>query len=337
MDPKIAERYNDVIFHKVIERFGIAKNKIELLDGFESFIYAFTRESEDFILRVGHSARRSKDLIHGEVDWINYLAAGGAGVAQAVLSESGSLVEAVEDGKGEYFMATAFKKAAGGPPSKEHWNKNLFGAWGRLLGRIHALSKDYHPSNPSWRRYEWDSPANMFVEKCLPESDDKVLEEYQVLMAHLGSLSKDHQSYGLIHQDAHAGNLFVDADYRITLFDFDDCVYSWFIYDIAMVFFYGLMSSGVDTNDIEVFTRNFLEGYSRENQLHPKWLAEIPNFLKLREIDLYGQIIFSFGGIEKVDDPWCQKYLDGRREKIENSVPYLEFDWSTLSPHLITA
>jgi len=334
MDPKIAERYNDSILRQAVARFGIDDDKIELLDGFESFIYAFSRDGGDFILRIGHSLRRSQALIQGEVDWINYLAAGGAGVAQAVLSESGCLVEAVDDGQGEYFMATAFEKAEGGPPSKDLWNENLFGAWGRLLGRIHVLSKDYRLSDPSWRRGEWDSPANMFVEECLPKSDDKVLEKFQVLMAHLGSLPKDHHSYGLIHQDAHAGNIYVDADYRITLFDFDDCVYSWFIYDIAMVFFYGLMGSGVDTNAVEVFARNFLEGYSGENRLDPKWLAEIPYFLKLREIDLYAQIIHSFGGIENVDDPWCQSYLDGRREKIENALPFIDFDWSSLSPFL---
>jgi len=334
MDPKIAEKYNDSILHQAVTRFGIDDDKIELLDGFESFIYAFSRDDGDFILRIGHSLRRSHELIQGEVDWINYLAAGGAGVAQPVLSESGCLVEAIEDGQGEYFMATAFKKAAGGPPSKDFWNETLFKAWGRLLGRIHALSKEYSPSDPSWRRGEWNSPANLLVEEYLPESDVKILGKFQTLLMYLGSLLKDQNGYGLIHQDAHGGNIFVDADYKITLFDFDDCVYSWFIYDIAMVFFYGLMGSDVAVKDIEEFTNNFLEGYSTENQLDPIWLAEIPYFLKLREIDLYAHIIFSYGGIENVNHPWCQDYLVGRREKIENDVPFIDFDWSTLSPFL---
>ena len=53
----------------------------------------------------------------------------------------------------------------------------------------------------------------------------------------------------MIHQDAHLGNLFVDDNYTLTLFDFDDCVYGHFIYDIAMVLFYsagwGRMTSPV--------------------------------------------------------------------------------------------
>jgi amicoumacin kinase len=68
-------------------RYNIPSDKIELLDGFESFIYRFQRPDGQFILRIGHSSRRSPDLIRGEVDWINYLAAGGALVARAILSE----------------------------------------------------------------------------------------------------------------------------------------------------------------------------------------------------------------------------------------------------------
>ena len=84
-------------------RYGIEEGHIGLLDGFESFIYEFdwTRDGvvEPGILRIGHSLRRTPALIQAEVDWINYLAEGGAGVAKAWLSAGGNLVEAVEDGK----------------------------------------------------------------------------------------------------------------------------------------------------------------------------------------------------------------------------------------------
>jgi Ser/Thr protein kinase RdoA (MazF antagonist) len=98
-----------------------------------------------------------------------------------------------------------------------------------------------------------------------------------------------------------------------------------------MVLFYGLMGHEEDPAHIEHFTGHFLQGYSRENTLEQKWLAEIPYFLKLREIDLYAQIIFSFGGAENVDDPWCQNYLKGRKDRIELSLPYIDYDWISLA------
>jgi len=334
MDPKITERYNDRILSDALSRFGISEDNVQLLDGFESYIYEFSRPDGDFILRIGHSLRRTKELIQGEVDWINYLAAGGAGVAKAILSDAGQLVEFLEDDHGDCFMATAFEKAMGGPPTKELWNPKLFQAWGSLLGRIHALTKAYQPPNPNCRRDPWDSPGNLQVQEWLPPSESISSSKFQELMHYFENLPKSRDSYGLIHQDAHAGNFFVDDAYNITLFDFDDCVYSWFIYDIAMVFFYGLMGHENDADHIEHFCRHFFVGYNQENSLSPVWLPEITFFLKLREIDLYAQIIFSFGGVENIDDSWCLNYMENRKTKIENGVPYIDFDWATLADGL---
>jgi Ser/Thr protein kinase RdoA (MazF antagonist) len=334
MDPAISKRYSDDIVHETMSRFGIQPGRIELLDGFESFIYSFSRDDGEYILRIGHSLRRTQELIQAEVDWINYLVAGGASVAEAIFSKNKRLVEPIDDHQGGFFLATAFVKAPGRHPTSAMWNKRLFETWGRLLGRIHALSKHYEPAQENCIREEWDSPGNMLVDAWLPPSEIVILRKFHALMRYLHTLPKDGDSYGLIHQDAHAGNLFVDENYKITLFDFDDCVYSWFVYDIAMVLFYGLIGHEEDPAHIETFCRHFLCGYSKENSLDPKWLAEIPQFLKLREIDLYAQILFSFGGLKNIDDPWCQNYMKSRKQKIERGAPYIAFNWASLSPYL---
>ena len=93
MEKRIKDRYNDSILQQVMKSYEIQKDDIQLLDGFESFIYEFNRKGSSFILRIGHNLRRSENLIRGEVDWINYLAAGGAGVARAIESLNGKLVE----------------------------------------------------------------------------------------------------------------------------------------------------------------------------------------------------------------------------------------------------
>ena len=116
MEKRIKDRFNEQILGRTKRHFGIADDQIQLLDGFESFIYEFERQNQSYILRIGHSFRRSEPLIQGEVDWMNYLAAGGASVSKAILSEDGNLVEAIDDGRDVYFLATAFVKAAGKPP-----------------------------------------------------------------------------------------------------------------------------------------------------------------------------------------------------------------------------
>jgi amicoumacin kinase len=327
MERAIRDRFNDAVLHEARRRFAIAPEAIQLLDGFESFIYAFTRPDGAYILRIGHSLRRSPELIRGEVDWINYLAAGGAGVARAVLSDNGELVELIEDGQGGRFLATAFVRAPGGPVGEMGgWTEELIRNYGRLLGRMHALSKAYRPQNPAWQRPQWDDPINNDVYAALSQEQSIVAQRYRAVFDHLLSLPRDADSYGLIHQDAHAGNLFVTADGRITLFDFDDCVYGHFAYDLAMVLFYALTNRDDAADYARYFWPLFWQGYRGENELEEGWLAEVPYFMKLREIDLYTVIVRDVGWDHVEDHPWTARFMRGRRQRIEQDLPCLEID-----------
>jgi Ser/Thr protein kinase RdoA (MazF antagonist) len=334
VDPKIAARFNDDILYTACQRYDIAPNATRLLDGFESFIYEFSRPDGDYILRIGHSSRRSPDLIRGEVDWINYLSDGGTSVARAVLSSAGNLVEPIDDSQDGQFLCTAFVRAPGGTAGKEHINERLFLNYGRLLGRMHALARTYRLPELAWKRPEWDDPINIDVDLWMPEKYASLLPKYHDLMAHLTSLPRDPSDYGMIHQDAHLGNLFVDENYTLTLFDFDDCIYGHFIYDIAMVLFY-IADWGSD--DRPGFTGHFmpvfLQGYREHNLLDPHWLAELPHFLKLREIDLFAEILFMDG--ETPTHPWSRRYMLGRGERIEQDLPFIEFDWGSLGKYLL--
>jgi amicoumacin kinase len=327
MEQRIKERYNDTILRQARQRYAIAAADIRLLDGFESFIYAFSRAGSGYILRIGHSLRRSPDLIRGEVDWINYLAAGGAGVAQAILSDDGNLVELIDDGQGGQFLATAFVQAPGGSVGEMGgWSEALMVNYGRLLGRIHTLSKQYRPTNPAWQRPQWHDPINNDIYAVLSQEESLIADRYRAIFDHLLALPQDDESYGMIHQDAHAGNFFVDENGRITLFDFDDCVYGHFAYDLAMVLFYAV----TNRTDAEAFGRlfwpHFWRGYRQENHLDGRWLAEIPYFMKLREIDLYAVISRDLLPAEIEGHPWTAEFMRGRRQRIENDVPCLNID-----------
>ena len=332
MEQQIKDRYRDTVLEEAMHRYGIASDQIRPLDAFESYIYEFERGSFTYILRIGHSIRRSEALIQGEVDWINHLAAGGVSVAQAIRSEAGRLVEAIEDGQGGHFLVTAFVKAQGQPPWKL-WSPTLYETYGRLLGSMHALAKHYQPAELAWKRPEWDDDSMEFVERYLPASEAVAKAKYHALCAHLRTLPKDIEFYGLIHQDAHRSNFFVDEAGTITLFDFDDCVYSWFINDIAIVLFYIVM----DAEDWPVFTREFmirfLRGYQQAHSLPPAWLKEISYFLKAREIELYAVIHRDFD-VSNIDHDWCARFMRDRKFKIEHDVPFIDFDFESLSAHL---
>ncbi len=333
MEGRIKERFSDKVLSEAMQRYGIEKDRIRPLGGFESFIYEFERGSKEYILRIGHSLRRSRSLIRGEVDWMNFLADGGTPVPRAVLSREGELVEAIDDGNGESFLATAFEKAVGRPPWEVGWTSDLFVKYGQLLGQIHALSRRYEPPEGGGSRPQWDDPIMQDIERNLPVTETIVVSKYRMIMEYVCTLPRDADSYGLIHFDAHEANLLIDDDGTITLFDFDDCAYGWFVYDIAVVLFYIVMGK----DDIPGFTRefmcHFLRGYTQKNVLNPKWLREIPAFLKHREIDMYAVIHRSFD-VSNLDDPWCRRYMRDRKHRIEHDMPYIEFDFEHLSEFL---
>lgn len=328
MEYESRSRFTDRILHDAIRRYGITLDEVTLLDGFESYIYEFKRDGSAFILRIGHSRRRTPDLIQGEVEWINHLADGGAGVARAIRLDTGHLVEAIDDDQGGQFLATAFVKAPGRPAGKVGWTPAFYEAYGRLLGRIHALSKTYAPSGPAIRRYDWNHPQNLDVLDWLPANEPIIMDRFREVLNHLDRLPRTADGYGLIHQDAHPGNFLVTGDGQITLFDFDDCVYAWYVYDVAMVVFY-MVTNHPDPNGLmQEFWPRFWTGYCTENTLDPAWLNEIPPFLKLREIDLYALHFRSFEDVHNIELPWSAQFMKGRKERIEANVPVVGYDFT---------
>ncbi len=163
----------------------------------------------------------------------------------------------------------------------------------------------------------------------LPATDHVAADHFRQTIRHLQRLPQTPDAYGMIHQDAHGGNFFVDDRGRLTLFDFDDCCYGHFIYDVAMVIFY----AATNTDDPAAYARQFFppfwRGYRQENELDPVWLNEIPWFLKLREIDLYAVIHRSYGA-DHIPDSWAAQFMRGRKEKIDAAVPYLDVDFPSL-------
>ena len=329
MEHTIRNRYHESILEQAGQRYGVSAEQIRPLDAFESYVFAFERNGQELILRLSHSLRRSEEMILGEVDWINYLAEGGVSVARVVPSRQGRLVEAIPDGQGGQFLAAAFVRATGGQPWIVGWTPERYQTYGRLMGSIHALSETYQPSDPAWKRPEWDDSINEVVDRYLPASETKARQIYRSLCDHVQALPRGQDVYGLIHQDAHEANLLMDDAGNLTLFDFDDCVYSWYANDLAIVLFY--ISIGVE--DVQDFTRtfmsDFLRGYRQVYPFESHWLAEFPAFLKMREIELYAIIHRDFD-VQSIDDPWIARYMQGRKQRIEADVPTIDFDFTSL-------
>ncbi|MBA3768088.1 MAG: phosphotransferase, partial [Acidobacteria bacterium] len=174
-----------------------------------------------------------------------------------------------EEAKGERFRYD---------PAKH--NKEHFRLRGRTLGRIHALSKAYVPSD-GFRRFAWDEDNLLLnVNDFLPQSEKLIWREHDALKIRLQDYTKSSQTYGLIHGDFGETNYRYQDD-RLNVFDFDDCCYHWFAYDLAITIYpHGWKREGLRLWDW------LLEGYSENMQLDVT-LAEVTMFCQWRLIYMF--------------------------------------------------
>ena len=162
---------------------------------------------------------------------------------------------------------------------------------GGIVGRMHALTKNYRVSAPAYKRLEWHEEDQLNLRKYVPAEQSLVFERMDAILARINKLPKDNDCYGIFHTHLHHGNFYMHEGH-IFAFDFDDACYDWFIRDIANILYSVLWFPVVPIDHRAEFAGrfmgHFLEGYGKKIKIHAKWLALIPDFLTLRRVFLYG-------------------------------------------------
>ena len=223
-------------------------------------VFEFTKSGKTLYLRLISSKHRTKQQIEAELDFVFYLSRGGVAAVPPVLSVNERFIEEI-DAADDLFFACVFERAEGARFKSgdftESARKEHFRLRGETLGQIHALSKNYVPSG-NFRRFAWnDDRLLRETEKFLPASEKIVWQEYERLKKVLDALPQTAENYGLIHGDFGETN-YCCQDSRLNIFDFDDCCYHWFAYDLAVsIYPHGWRTEGLRLLDW------LLEGYAK--------------------------------------------------------------------------
>ena len=287
MEEAITKLLTPEVVQEAAVRFGTEAAHLAPLEAFENFVYAFDTPSGGRILRLTHSSHRTFGEVTAELEWLTYLAGQGAGVARALPLSSGAWLEVLPVGESAFYAAS-FERAPGQrleAHDRHLWNETLFTEWGRTVGTMHRLTKDYQPGQD--RRLHWsDEP---FLQAAPAYLEPAMLARLGALTREIDALPRNPDSYGLIHTDVHPGNFFVNQG-RLIVFDFDDSTYHYFAQDISMVLYYAVARAAPDELPEDVAARflpAFLSGYAEENTLTSFWLDKLETFLLVRDIVLY--------------------------------------------------
>jgi Ser/Thr protein kinase RdoA (MazF antagonist) len=135
-------------------------------------------------------------------------------------------------------------------------------------------------------------------------------------------------NFGLIHGDINVGNFTVDEAGEITLFDFDECQYSWYAEGIAIQLYYLLYVFGEDSKSerklqYELFIEHFVRGYTEGGRRLPdSWKNQLSLFLRLREIIVVVGMYRSWD-LSQPDD-WTRDFLQDSRMRIINGISLID-------------
>lgn len=291
----------------------------------ENFIYFSSSDQGEVVLRLTEPTRRKKEELQAELDWQIWLSSRGVTCARPFESSRGELVEVIEDGGAIYF-ASVFEKLNGIQiRTPEQFTPELMKSWGRQLASLHTVTAEYRPSAKIAPRWNWREDFDRMIGPIsLHDRRSLAGEQAHSLFEWLSKLPVDEKVYGLVHTDLHNGNFLVDGENELRIFDFDDCCYHWFGYDLAVPLFYLRfrnidMKMGLDIKNLEGF---YLQGYREIQTLDDDWTSRIESFIRLRALIMY------FWCLKRLKEKdldvhladWCQKYLSWCETEFRNPL-----------------
>jgi Ser/Thr protein kinase RdoA (MazF antagonist) len=343
---EIIRIHEQAVLNSASDLFGIGKDGLSLFGSYEgcaNLVYGYEHEGQSRILRISFRPDRTAELIHAELHFLNYLAENGVRVSRPVPSQNGELLETIWL-EGIPLHVVSFVKGRGMrvPDNGYRYREDApieeyFQNWGRVLGQMHALTKGYQPVGGRVKRPVWFElhKSSLAIETRVPDRLPVVRDRIRSLLAEIKALPRDSDSYGLIHGDFNDGNFTVDyANGDITVFDFDDCCYFWFVYELASAWEGGVgrvMFRGLEERKafMDRYMDQVLAGYARENELPPeRWMVRLPLFVKLIQVEEFLHFV------QYIDDPdeEMQAHLNYKIKCIEDDLPYMGFFDSIYSP-----
>ncbi|MBP5745339.1 MAG: phosphotransferase [Lachnospiraceae bacterium] len=290
-------------------------------------------EVKRHILRISDTGDRSENDYLAETEYVRYLAENGAPVADVIPSVHGNLVECIEVdkktvyvslfdyAKGMLLAENGYSYKKGAPLSEYFYNT------GKTLGAIHRLSKTYMPVH---------SRLDYFDKYDMEYLDRLILDEYSELKTAISrrldefhDLPKDKDCYGLVHFDYSDGNYHIDMDTgAITVFDFDNCLNCWYMFDLANLWIHNEGWTRQETNHVKrsaLMQQCFdlqLQGYETETDIPKELLKKLPLFIDMVLIE---NIVDEFECCKREGQELDYEDIEDAARCLIESIPYAGF------------
>lgn len=315
---------------KIAKQFDKNAASIEFFTECRNLIYKVGCQGYSFILRLINQENRSKGQIESELDFQNYLFCNGADVVQPLLTEFGESCLSLDMNNHRYWVS-AFKYANG-----KNWyertdsSEETLQRIGKALGKIHQLSKVYSPTKVVKRRL-WNEQQELIkAETLFKNYNTELYNKFIDYIRKMDATEKSSSNFGLTHGDYLMSNYLIDDSNNITIIDFDECEYSWYVADLAICMRCYLtgddpLKVSQKTTETEMIHYNLLLGYKSEKPIDEEMVFGLDRYIRIRdfiEISQLLELISQGKLLNNVEN----KLLDTCFDRVMNNKPFLDFD-----------
>jgi len=330
---KIADTH---LLSDIVKLYDLNNCKITLIPPHNTGVnLVYTCEKENSkIIRISFRGNKNRNEYIAETEYVRYLYENGGSVSNVINSLNGNMVEELvcnnhsffvcvfEKAKGKRFPDNGYKYREGVSINEYYYNS------GKTLGKLHQLSKQYSPTN---RRHNFlDKYTAEYIEKLIPNSLSLAKEKLLTLVNIANEIPKNKPTYGMIHADYNDGNYCIDyATGNLTVYDFDETCFSWYMLDIAQLWTNGFgwaVSEPNAQNRKKIMDNYFsivLDGYRSQTELTTLMLEKLPLFLKIYSMET---IIWEFENMQNNGTKFeTDEELSYRLKCIEDDIPYWGF------------
>jgi Ser/Thr protein kinase RdoA (MazF antagonist) len=245
------------------------------------------------VLRVHRHGYHTEPAIASELAWMDALRAeAGVRTPRVLAATDGRrIVTAADEASGERRNCVRFEFLPGIEPADD--SLPHFAELGEITARMHRHARAWQRP-AGFTRFHWDYDAAFGAGARWGRWQDgigvgpterEILSRLDAtLRARLAAFGTGPERYGLVHADTRLANLLVH-DGSVSVIDFDDAGFSWFLYDLGTT-----VSFFEHEPVVPALVDSWLEGYRRAGQLSAADEAEIWTFIMFRRLLLVAWI-----------------------------------------------
>jgi Ser/Thr protein kinase RdoA (MazF antagonist) len=286
------DRLAQTLAHAAVAVFDIgAVVDVRLVNLSENTTYRVdTADGKSFALRIHREGYHTRMAIASELAWLIDLREKGVlTTPQPVAGRDGEFIQVVHQRH-----VVLFEWEQGREPGFGDALSQPFEALGEAAARMHLHAMQWQ--RPAWfMRHTWNFETALGDVTphwgrwrdglgVTPEMVRVFQRTVDLIDRRLSVYGQSSDRFGLVHGDLRLANILIDGD-QMKVIDFDDCGFSWFMYDAATP-----LSFYEHEPQVPALIESWKTGYRRVRDLSREDEAVIPTFVVLRRLLLVAWI-----------------------------------------------